>query len=60
MLKLKLLVVVAILISKNVCDKCYGSLEQEPCYAYSEAMGCVYAEPSNTFDSNDQALMHCK
>ena len=50
----------AILISKNVCDKCYGSLEQEPCYAYSEAMGCVYAEPSNTFDSNDQALMHCK
>merc|ERR1711892_1385794 len=60
MLKLTFSVFFAILFSNVKSDECDGSTEGEPFYGYSESMGCVYAEPSNRYDTYDQALMHCK
>merc|ERR1712189_21674 len=40
-------------------DQCETYLGQ-PFYTSSEAMGCVYAEPTNRYDNHDEALRHCR
>merc|ERR1712123_280836 len=59
MLKLTFSAVFAILMGNVISENC-KDMEGEPFYGYSDSMGCVYAEPSNRYDTYDQALMHCK